>query len=99
VASTLLRAASRIMLGPLEHAENLGLIDFSLRERAVVLLLVLPLLWVGVYPSPVLRRVEPAVGLLLSAMDRRAAPNEREDWVRPNLTVLNAISRSRTHSP
>ena len=99
VASTLLRAASRIMLGPLEHPENLGLIDFSLRERAVVLLLVLPLLWVGVYPSPILRRVEPAVGLLLSAMDRPDAPNEHEGWVRPNLTVLNAIPRSRTHSP
>jgi NADH-quinone oxidoreductase subunit M len=99
VAGTLLRAASRIMLGPLEHAENLGLIDFSLRERAVVLLLVLPLFWVGVYPSPVLRRVEPAVGLLLSAMDRRAAPNDREGRVRPNLTVMNAIPRSWTHSP
>ena len=69
VAGALLRAAGGVMLGPLEPAENRGLIDFNLRERAVVLLLVLPIVWVGLYPNPILRRVEPPVSLLLDSME------------------------------
>lgn len=89
VAGALLRAASTMMLGPLEHPENRGLIDFSLREQAVVILLVLPIIWVGVYPSPVLRRVEPAVGLLLNAVERRSHADPDES-IPSNLTVMNA---------
>lgn len=69
-AGALLRAAGKVMLGPLEPAENRGLIDLDLRERVVVFLLVLPILWVGLYPNPILRRVEPPVSLLLNAMER-----------------------------
>lgn len=94
VAGALLRATSAMMLGPLEHPENRGLIDFSVRERAVVLLLVLPLIWVGVYPGPVLRRIEPPVGLLLNVMERQSAA-ERSDTVDPNFTVFKAADTPR----
>ena len=58
-----------MLLGPLEPAENRGLIDFNLPERPVVLLLVLPIVWVGLYPNPILRRVEPPLSLLIDSME------------------------------
>ena len=71
-AGALLRAVGKLMLGPLEPAENRGLIDLDLRERVVVLLLVVPIIWIGLYPNPILRRVEPPVSLLLNSMERAA---------------------------
>ncbi len=75
-AGAMLRAAGKVLLGPLERAENRGLIDLDLRERVVVLLLVIPVLWVGLYPNPVLRRIEPPVSLLLNAMARATEGSE-----------------------
>lgn len=87
-AGALLRAMGKVMLGPLEPAENRGLIDLDLRERAVVLLLVVPILWIGFYPNPILRRIEPPVSLLLNAMDRSAQESSvRADESRVALTL------------
>ncbi len=70
VAGMLWVVSGRVLLGPLEHPENRGLIDFSWRERIVVLLLVVPILWIGIYPNPILRRVEPPVSLLLFEIEQ-----------------------------
>lgn len=69
-ACGLMRAVGKMMLGPLEAAENRGLIDLNLRERVVVLLLIVPIFWIGLYPNPILRRIEPPVSLLLNGMAR-----------------------------
>ncbi|MCP4039164.1 MAG: NADH-quinone oxidoreductase subunit M [bacterium] len=77
VGGALLVAVGRVMLGPLERPENRGLIDFDWRERVVVMLLVIPILWIGVYPNAILRRVEPSVSLLLHEMDlSKRAPTQ-----------------------
>lgn len=65
VAGALIGTYWRIVFGPLDKPENRGLIDLDLREKVVVLALVLPMLVIGVYPSPLLRRIEPAVSVLL----------------------------------
>ncbi len=75
----------RVALGPVENAENRGLIDLDWRERCVVIVLLLPLVWFGVHPGPVLRRVEPSVLELLRQMDdRRMAPLPIERFERPD---------------
>ncbi len=61
----------RVVFGALDKPENRGLIDLDLRERAVALALVLPILWIGVYPAPLLRRIEPSVSVLLQDMELR----------------------------
>ena len=61
----------RVVFGPLDKPENRGLIDLDLRERIVVVALVIPIVWIGVYPSPFLRRVEPSVSILLQDMELR----------------------------
>jgi NADH-quinone oxidoreductase subunit M len=63
----------RVMFGPIENAENRSLIDLGLREKLVLVLMVIPIIWIGVYPEPFLRRIEPSVVELLGRMEERSA--------------------------
>ncbi len=63
----------RVMFGPIENAENRSLIDLGLREKLVMVLMVIPIIWIGVYPEPLLRRNEPSVVELLGRMEERSA--------------------------
>jgi NADH-quinone oxidoreductase subunit M len=56
----------RVFFGPVNHAENAGLKDLTLRERLVFAPLILLIVWMGVAPQPILDRVQPS-------LDRTAA--------------------------
>src|SRR5205807_5673211 len=58
-AMYLLPALQRVIYNPLDKPENAGLTDLSARELAVLLPLVACIVWIGVYPAPLLRRMEP----------------------------------------
>jgi NADH-quinone oxidoreductase subunit M len=49
-----------MIFNPLNNPENEGLKDLSRRELAVLLPLLIGIVWLGLYPGPVLRRMEPA---------------------------------------
>ncbi|MEM7409513.1 MAG: NADH-quinone oxidoreductase subunit M [Myxococcota bacterium] len=67
----------RVMFGPVAHEENRRLIDLSLREKSVLVALVVQILWIGLYPEPFLRRIEPSVSALLQDVRARGgAPSE-----------------------
>jgi NADH-quinone oxidoreductase subunit M len=59
-AAYLLWALQRIIFNRLDHAENETLTDLTPRELAVMLPLLVGILWLGLYPRPVLRRMESA---------------------------------------
>ncbi|MGH7530815.1 MAG: complex I subunit 4 family protein [Gemmatimonadales bacterium] len=59
-AAYLLTALQRILFNPLAHAENETLTDLTPRELAVLLPLLACIVWIGVYPKPFLRRMEPS---------------------------------------
>ncbi|HKU59603.1 MAG TPA: NADH-quinone oxidoreductase subunit M [Gemmatimonadales bacterium] len=59
-AAYLLWALQRIIFNRLDHAENESLTDLTPRELAVMAPLLAGILWLGLYPAPVLRRMEPA---------------------------------------
>jgi NADH-quinone oxidoreductase subunit M len=63
----------RVMFGPIENAENRSLIDLGLREKLVLVLMVIPIIWIGVYPETFLRRIEPSVVELLGRIEERSA--------------------------
>jgi len=63
----------RVMFGPIEHAENRGLLDLDWREKIVMVAIVIPIIWIGVQPGPFLRRIEPSVVELLRTMEERRA--------------------------
>ena len=56
-ASYLLWVQRRLFLGPVDEPANRGLIDLDRVERAILLALTIPIVWIGVYPNPVLRRI------------------------------------------
>jgi len=59
-------------------------------ERGIVLAIAIPIVWIGVYPNPVLRRVEPAVLEILYQMDRRAGWEEDLEVDAPTKLVLRS---------
>ena len=59
-AAYLLWALQRIIYNKLDHHENESLTDLSARELVVMVPLLLGIIWMGLYPAPVLRKIEPA---------------------------------------
>jgi NADH-quinone oxidoreductase subunit M len=70
-AAYLLWALRRVFFGPIEEPENRALIDLDWRERLVLVAVLVPIVWIGVYPNPLLRRLDASVGDLLHQMEQK----------------------------
>ncbi|HKT59464.1 MAG TPA: NADH-quinone oxidoreductase subunit M [Gemmatimonadales bacterium] len=66
-AAYLLWALQRIIFNRLDDRENEHLHDLTPRELVVMVPLVLGIVWLGLYPKPVLERMEPASRRFLEA--------------------------------
>jgi NADH-quinone oxidoreductase subunit M len=66
-AAYLLWALQRIIFNRLDHPENERLVDLTPRELVVLVPLLVGIVWLGLYPGPVLRRMEPAARDYLEA--------------------------------
>jgi len=55
----------RVMFGKCEKAENLKLTDINLREKLVLLPLIILIFWIGLYPKPFLNAMAPSVENLI----------------------------------
>ena len=64
-AMYLLTAVQRVIYNPLTDHENEKLTDLSVRELAVLIPLLVCILWLGIYPKPFLRRMEPSARQLI----------------------------------
>jgi NADH-quinone oxidoreductase subunit M len=69
----LLPALQRLIYNPLDKRANETLVDLSPRELAVLLPLVACIIWIGVYPKPFLKRMEPAAQHLVASVRAHAA--------------------------
>jgi NADH-quinone oxidoreductase subunit M len=67
-AAYLLWALQRVIFNPLSDPENEKLRDLSGREMLVLAPLVAAIIWIGVYPGPILRRTEPAAASIIQAI-------------------------------
>jgi NADH-quinone oxidoreductase subunit M len=72
-AAYMLWALQRLIFNRLDNPENEGLNDLSRRELAVLLPLIVGIVWLGLYPGPVLRRMEPATRRYVDAVQPHAA--------------------------
>ena len=61
----------RVVFGPVDNPENRGLIDLGLREKIVMIAMIIPIIWIGVYPNPLLRRIAPSVIELIRQLETR----------------------------
>jgi NADH-quinone oxidoreductase subunit M len=75
----------RVVFGPVDNPENRGLIDLGLRERVVMMAMVIPIIWIGVYPNPLLRRIEPSVIELIRQLETRRGVVGTDSEVAPEL--------------
>ncbi|GBD33320.1 MAG: NADH:ubiquinone oxidoreductase subunit M [Gemmatimonadales bacterium] len=65
-AAYLLWALQRVLFESLSKEENRHLPDLSRREVLVLAPLLAMIVWIGVYPAPFLRRIEPATQALIT---------------------------------
>ena len=66
----------RTMFGKIENPKNEKLSDLNMREFATFVPLIILAVWIGLYPAPFLRRLEPAVNRVVARVnpDYQAAP-------------------------
>jgi len=72
-AAYLLWMFRRVFFGPVENPENRGLIDLDLREKVVMVLIIVPMFWIGLHPETFLRRLHPPVLELLHQMESKTS--------------------------
>jgi NADH-quinone oxidoreductase subunit M len=56
----------RVIFGKVTNPENEKLTDITGREKFTLIPLVILIFWIGIYPSPFLTRIEPAISELLN---------------------------------
>lgn len=78
----MLRVMKRTFFGPLDNEENKKLKDLNTRETWSLIPLVAIVIWLGVYPKPVLTPIDNSVKALLSFMDEKAITQEAKDMIR-----------------
>jgi NADH-quinone oxidoreductase subunit M len=74
----MLWALQRILFNPLDKPDNEHLTDINKREFALLLPLIAVIIWLGVYPAPVLRRMEGSAQLLVNRVERASVPRVSE---------------------
>ena len=69
-AAYLLWAIQRILFNPLDKPQNETLRDLNWREIALMAPLVVCIIWIGVYPAPILRRTELSARTFVEVVQR-----------------------------
>ena len=72
-AAYLLWAIQRILFNPLDKRENERIPDLNWREIGLMTPIVVVIIWLGVYPAPVLRRMEVAAQALVTRVEAGAS--------------------------
>ena len=78
----MLRVMKFTFFGPLDNEENKKLKDLNTRETWSLIPLVAIVVWLGVYPKPVLTPIDNSVKALLVFMDEKAITKEAKDLIR-----------------
>ena len=81
-AAYLLWAIQRILFNPLDKPVNEHIPDLNRRELATMIPLIAVIIWLGVYPAPVLRRMEASAEQLVSQVTAGGAPSASQNVAR-----------------
>ncbi len=77
----MLRVMKLAFFGPLNNEANQKLKDLNARETWSLVPLVAIVIWLGVYPKPVLEPINNSVNALLAFMDEKAITKEAKDMI------------------
>ena len=78
----MLRVMKLAFFGPLDNEENKKLKDLNGRETWSLIPLVAIVIWLGVYPKPVLEPIDNSVKALLTFMDEKAITAQAKDMIK-----------------
>src|SRR5581483_75085 len=92
----MLYAYERVMFGPIKKAVNATIRDLGAREIAVLAPLIALMLFMGLYPRPLLSRMEPSVNAVLGRVRVAQARLERERRPRALAALLESPSAARS---
>ena len=84
----LLWAYQRVFHGTPE-GENAEMRDLDMSEGLVLLPMLALIVFLGVYPKPMLERIEPAIDALVSHVDENV-----DDWTEPTADVIEAVDHA-----
>jgi NADH-quinone oxidoreductase subunit M len=76
-AAYLLWLYQRTMLGPIKYDANRVLGDLTLRERLIVLPLLVLIFAIGLYPAPLFKIIQPAVTSIVRHVERSMGPGAK----------------------
>ena len=77
----MLRVMKLAFFGPLTNEKNKVLKDLNVRETWSLIPLVAIVVWLGVYPNPVLKPIDNSVKALLANMDKKAKTQEAKEMI------------------
>ena len=77
----MLNLFKKTFFGPVRHEKNRNLKDLDGRELTALLPLVAIVVWLGVYPKPVLGPIDSSVKDLISFMESKAQTQEAKDMI------------------
>jgi NADH-quinone oxidoreductase subunit M len=77
-AAYMLWLYQRTMFGKIDNPKNEKLPDLTLREFATFAPLLILAVWIGLYPAPFLRMVEPAVGTVIARVSPEYAAQQAQ---------------------
>jgi NADH-quinone oxidoreductase subunit M len=69
----MLWSLQRLIFNRLDNPKNRGLADVNWREAGMLLPLCALIIWIGIYPAPLLRRMEPSLQRLVEQVEAGAA--------------------------
>ena len=78
----MLRVMKKAFFGPVTNDENLKLKDLNARETWSLIPLVAIVIWLGVYPKPVLEPIDNSVKAMVSFMHEKAITQEAKDMIK-----------------
>ncbi len=73
-AAYMLWLFQRTMLGKIENPKNEGLKDLNVREFATFVPLIIMAVWIGIYPTPFLNRLDSAVNTVVARVNPQYLP-------------------------
>ena len=91
----------RVIFGKVTKPENEKLTDLDLREKLVLVPLVLLIFWIGIYPKPFLSRIEPAAKRILMRVGRASTVelNDKFQIIEKQATYSTVDESRMTESP
>jgi NADH-quinone oxidoreductase subunit M len=86
----MLSVFKKSFFGPVTKEENRNLTDLTPKETWSLVPLVAIVIWLGVYPKPILDPINNSVNAMLVFMDEKAITSEAKDIIKVPQSVINA---------